>query len=56
MGAVWPALDIILVALRLYAKRRTGRYGIDDWLVVVSLVFSLSIRVEHTPAQISPRF
>ena len=50
MGAVWPALDIILVALRLYAKRKTRRYGIDDWLVVVSLVFSLSIRVEHTPA------
>ena len=41
MGAVWTALDIILVALRLYAKRKIRRYGIDDWLIIVSLVISL---------------
>ena len=47
MGAVLPAIDIIVVALRLYAKRKIRRYGIDDWLVVVSLVFLVLMRVER---------
>lgn len=47
MGAVLPAIDIILVALRLFAKTKIRRYGIDDGLVIVSLVFLLSIGVEH---------
>ena len=41
MGAVLPTIDITLVALRLYAKRKIRRYGIDDGLVNVSLVFLL---------------
>lgn len=54
MGAVLPAIDIIFVVIRLYAKRRIRRYGIDDGLVVISLVFLLLIRIEYA-AQLSPR-
>lgn len=40
-GAVLPAVDIVLVALRFYAKRKTTlKYGVDDWLILVSLVRS----------------
>ena len=38
MGSVFPLLDILAVALRIYAKRKIRRFGIDDWLIIVSLV------------------
>lgn len=39
MGSILPAIDIIVVALRFYAKRKRGaKYGPDDWLILVSLV------------------
>lgn len=38
MGSVFPALDIIAVALRLYAKRKIRRFGLDDCLIIFSLV------------------
>ena len=56
MGAVLPAIDVIFVIIRLYAKRKIRRYGIDDALVVVSLVFLYSIHIKYASAQHSLRF
>ena len=38
MGSVFPVLDAIAVALRFYAKHKVQRIGLDDFLVVISLV------------------
>ncbi|KAF2228673.1 hypothetical protein EV356DRAFT_495111 [Viridothelium virens] len=41
MGIVFPIMDILAVGLRLHAKRvRSTSYGIDDWLIVASLIIA----------------
>lgn len=42
MGSVMPALGVAAVALRLCSKRRIRRFGVDDWLVIVSMVRNMS--------------
>ena len=43
-GAVLPVLGIISVALRFYSRlqRKDVRLGVDDWLILCSIVRSRS--------------
>ena len=39
MGSVLPAVDVVVVALRFFAKRHMNQaYRADDWFILVSLV------------------
>ena len=43
-----PAVDIILVGLRLWAKKRDPKsFGLDDLLIVLSLVQIYSFRYQR---------
>ncbi|CAF9914246.1 MAG: hypothetical protein ALECFALPRED_009506 [Alectoria fallacina] len=43
MGSVMPALGLAAVALRLCSKRRIRRFGVDDWLAIVSMILALGL-------------
>lgn len=43
LGAILPAIDVVVVALRFYARRKQKlQLMVDDWLVVPALVSCVS--------------
>ncbi|KAF2229473.1 hypothetical protein EV356DRAFT_386320 [Viridothelium virens] len=43
MGVVMPLADGGILLLRYLARRRTGKYGIDDYLILFAYITSLSL-------------
>lgn len=55
VGAVLPGLATIAVALRFYSRRLISVHlGIDDWLIVCSLVSSLQRNLRNSVDQSPP--
>lgn len=42
MGSILPILDLMAVALRFFAKHKKTRCGVDDYLMLFSLVYGES--------------
>lgn len=45
MGSILPILDVMAVALRFFAKRQRTRCGVDDYLILFSLVNRMSATI-----------
>lgn len=37
----FPALSVIAVALRAYSRIKTRQWGLDDYLILIALLFAL---------------
>lgn len=45
VGAVMPSLALIAVSLRFYVKVKKRTVGLDDWLILVSLVICCALGI-----------
>lgn len=42
MGSIMPTLGVVVVVLRLCSKHRNRQFRIDDYLIIISVVWTIS--------------